>query len=276
MIPSHPTLYSNSCQQNTCRKPPPKAPPRRSVTTLSPSQLERKRANDREAQRLIRRRAKDHIQVLEKQVEDLTLENMQLKRRLSVTSGDQDLNQVVDQQQNNEDVYDDEEDPEWDETQLRDSTLHHEPRHQGETVPAARKRPLTKEEPPPMASRSPPSNKFVPPPLHVYPGGLESAIDGMTSTPGIFPNPNWASLYSTPGMGPVNPMDASPFQSPPTTPNCDSRAAAYSRAPGLTTAASPSGRPPPNFAAASRGGFQGKLQPEYPSDPYTRRDESRW
>ncbi|KAK5000875.1 hypothetical protein LTR66_000364 [Elasticomyces elasticus] len=42
----------------------------RSVTTLSVAQLERKRANDREAQRAIRQRTKDHIDSLEKQIAD--------------------------------------------------------------------------------------------------------------------------------------------------------------------------------------------------------------
>ncbi|KAL5377040.1 hypothetical protein PMIN06_011351 [Paraphaeosphaeria minitans] len=44
----------------------------RSVTTLTAAQLERKRANDREAQRAIRQRTKDHIEGLERQVRDLT------------------------------------------------------------------------------------------------------------------------------------------------------------------------------------------------------------
>jgi len=44
----------------------------RSVTTLTAAQLERKRANDREAQRAIRQRTKDHIESLERQVRDLT------------------------------------------------------------------------------------------------------------------------------------------------------------------------------------------------------------
>jgi len=43
----------------------------RSVTTLSAAQLERKRANDREAQRAIRQRTKDHIESLEKTVSEL-------------------------------------------------------------------------------------------------------------------------------------------------------------------------------------------------------------
>lgn len=43
----------------------------RSVTTLSTAQLERKRANDREAQRAIRQRTKDHIDHLERNITDL-------------------------------------------------------------------------------------------------------------------------------------------------------------------------------------------------------------
>ena len=43
----------------------------RSVTTLSAAQLERKRANDREAQRAIRQRTKDHIDNLERNLNEL-------------------------------------------------------------------------------------------------------------------------------------------------------------------------------------------------------------
>jgi hypothetical protein len=43
----------------------------RSVSTLSAAQLELKRANDREAQRAIRQRTKDHIDGLEKTISDL-------------------------------------------------------------------------------------------------------------------------------------------------------------------------------------------------------------
>ncbi len=41
------------------------------MSTLTPSQLARKRANDREAQRAIRARTKEHIDSLERQVEEL-------------------------------------------------------------------------------------------------------------------------------------------------------------------------------------------------------------
>ncbi|TQW00105.1 hypothetical protein V2A60_001225 [Cordyceps javanica] len=43
----------------------------RSVSTLTPSQLARKRANDREAQRAIRARTKEHIERLERELEEL-------------------------------------------------------------------------------------------------------------------------------------------------------------------------------------------------------------
>ncbi|OTA70682.1 hypothetical protein K449DRAFT_428232 [Hypoxylon sp. EC38] len=43
----------------------------RSVSTLTPSQLARKRANDREAQRAIRARTKEHIENLEREIEEL-------------------------------------------------------------------------------------------------------------------------------------------------------------------------------------------------------------
>ena len=44
----------------------------RKVTSLSAEQLERTRANDREAQRTIRQRTKEHIESLEHQVAELT------------------------------------------------------------------------------------------------------------------------------------------------------------------------------------------------------------
>lgn len=43
----------------------------RSVSTLTPAQLARKRANDREAQRAIRARTKDHIERLEAELDEL-------------------------------------------------------------------------------------------------------------------------------------------------------------------------------------------------------------
>ena len=44
----------------------------RSVATLTPEQLSRKRANDREAQRNIRQRTRDHIESLEQRIRDLS------------------------------------------------------------------------------------------------------------------------------------------------------------------------------------------------------------
>ncbi|GAB7366167.1 hypothetical protein MBLNU230_g7729t1 [Neophaeotheca triangularis] len=57
----------------------------RSVTSLSAAQLERKRANDREAQRAIRQRTKDHIDGLEKNINDLRLAQDADKRALAAT-----------------------------------------------------------------------------------------------------------------------------------------------------------------------------------------------
>ena len=41
------------------------------MSTLTPSQLARKRANDREAQRAIRARTKEHIENLEREIDEL-------------------------------------------------------------------------------------------------------------------------------------------------------------------------------------------------------------
>ncbi|KAK3672800.1 hypothetical protein LTR78_007386 [Recurvomyces mirabilis] len=57
----------------------------RSVTTLSAAQLERKRANDREAQRAIRQRTKDHIDILERTVSELRGTNESSEKIVAVT-----------------------------------------------------------------------------------------------------------------------------------------------------------------------------------------------
>ncbi|KAK5109948.1 hypothetical protein LTR62_006437 [Meristemomyces frigidus] len=57
----------------------------RSVTTLSTAQLERKRANDREAQRAIRQRTKDHIEILERTVSELRGSNESSEKIVAVT-----------------------------------------------------------------------------------------------------------------------------------------------------------------------------------------------
>ena len=53
-------------------------PRTRKVTSLTAEQLERKRANDREAQRTIRQRTKEHIEQLERQVAELSVRGEQM------------------------------------------------------------------------------------------------------------------------------------------------------------------------------------------------------
>lgn len=57
----------------------------RSVSTLSAAQLERKRANDRDAQRAIRQRTKDHIDSLEKTIHDLRMAQDATEKLLAAT-----------------------------------------------------------------------------------------------------------------------------------------------------------------------------------------------
>lgn len=57
----------------------------RSVSTLSAAQLERKRANDRDAQRAIRQRTKDHIDGLEKTINDLRTTQEATEKLLAAT-----------------------------------------------------------------------------------------------------------------------------------------------------------------------------------------------
>jgi transposase len=58
----------------------------RSVNTLSEAQLERKRANDREAQRIIRKRTREHIENLERRVAELADQREQLSKALQHNS----------------------------------------------------------------------------------------------------------------------------------------------------------------------------------------------
>lgn len=53
---------------------------RKGTRTMTPEQLERKRANDREAQRTIRQRTKEHIENLENQVAELRAKSEQMNR----------------------------------------------------------------------------------------------------------------------------------------------------------------------------------------------------
>ena len=55
-------------------------PGTRSVSSLTPAQLERKRANDREAQRAIRARTKHHIDRLEKELADCKAQKMPISQ----------------------------------------------------------------------------------------------------------------------------------------------------------------------------------------------------
>ncbi|KAK5674181.1 hypothetical protein LTS10_013078 [Elasticomyces elasticus] len=57
----------------------------RRVTALSASQVERKRTNDREAQRVIRRRTKEHIEALEKMASGLRGSQDSNEKILAVT-----------------------------------------------------------------------------------------------------------------------------------------------------------------------------------------------
>ena len=67
----------------------------RSVTTLSTAQLERKRANDREAQRAIRQRTKDHIESLERNISDLRAAQDASEKLVTVT---QQRNRVLEEE----------------------------------------------------------------------------------------------------------------------------------------------------------------------------------
>jgi TolA-binding protein len=66
----------------TSQRPPDPRVGTRSVNTLSDAQLERKRANDREAQRIIRQRTREHIENLERQVAELGDQKEQLNKAL--------------------------------------------------------------------------------------------------------------------------------------------------------------------------------------------------
>ncbi|KAL6874736.1 hypothetical protein J3F83DRAFT_515800 [Trichoderma novae-zelandiae] len=68
-------LYKIECNMPRSSSGEPTKPSKRkgtrSVSTLTPSQLARKRANDREAQRAIRARTKEHIERLERELAEL-------------------------------------------------------------------------------------------------------------------------------------------------------------------------------------------------------------
>lgn len=64
------------------QKPPEPTVKNRSVRNLSEDQLKRKRANDREAQRIIRKRTKEQIGKLERQVAELGDQKEQFNKAL--------------------------------------------------------------------------------------------------------------------------------------------------------------------------------------------------
>ncbi|KAN0079583.1 putative bZIP transcription factor [Elaphomyces granulatus] len=66
-------------KESTAGKKRESRPRTRKVTSLTAEQLERKRANDREAQRTIRQRTKEHIEQLERQVADLSVRGEQME-----------------------------------------------------------------------------------------------------------------------------------------------------------------------------------------------------
>jgi hypothetical protein len=84
-----PSRNQSTNDQSRKKKSQYRGPPKRSVSSLSATQLERKRANDREAQRLIRQRTKDRIGGLEQQIFDLTTENERLHQCLRQPSSRQ-------------------------------------------------------------------------------------------------------------------------------------------------------------------------------------------
>ncbi|KAL9048708.1 MAG: hypothetical protein Q9162_007591 [Coniocarpon cinnabarinum] len=63
----------------------------RSVSTLSAAQLERKRANDREAQRAIRARTKEHIEKLERRIHELTSSDERNEQLLAALKRNKEL-----------------------------------------------------------------------------------------------------------------------------------------------------------------------------------------
>lgn len=65
----------------------------RSVSTLTAAQLERKRANDREAQRAIRQRTKDHIDALERQIQELAASSDASAKLMQAMQRNQELEQ---------------------------------------------------------------------------------------------------------------------------------------------------------------------------------------
>jgi hypothetical protein len=67
----------------------------RCVSKLSTAQLARKRANDREAQRAIRQRTKEHIENLERRIEELTDPSKDLKMMFDIQQRNRELEEEI-------------------------------------------------------------------------------------------------------------------------------------------------------------------------------------
>lgn len=78
---------------STSAKKRPSRAGTRSVSTLTQAQLERKRANDREAQRAIRQRTKDHIEALERQIRELAATSDSNGKLMQAMQRNQELEQ---------------------------------------------------------------------------------------------------------------------------------------------------------------------------------------
>ncbi|CAH0001865.1 unnamed protein product [Clonostachys byssicola] len=97
----------DSAAQEAARKKKKTGPGSRGVANLTPEQLAKKRENDREAQRAIRKRTKEQIETLERRIQELTSqqpyqellavqrakeaveqENIEIKRRLATIIGE--------------------------------------------------------------------------------------------------------------------------------------------------------------------------------------------
>ncbi|KAE9984942.1 hypothetical protein BLS_000521 [Venturia inaequalis] len=87
------SLSQSSKQSTPGAKRRPSRAGTRSVSTLTAAQLERKRANDREAQRAIRQRTKDHIETLERRIADLSATNDTSAKLMQALQRNEELEQ---------------------------------------------------------------------------------------------------------------------------------------------------------------------------------------
>jgi hypothetical protein len=86
-------LSQSSKQSTPGAKRRPSRAGTRSVSTLTAAQLERKRANDREAQRAIRQRTKDHIDTLERRISELSATNDTSAKLMQALQRNEELEQ---------------------------------------------------------------------------------------------------------------------------------------------------------------------------------------